>query len=485
MATSLIWKDDKIAISKLSLDLKNPRIPEFARKNEPSVIEYLLEFEDVMDIAENISLNGYHRSATSIATRESGKLVVLDGNRRLAACKLLLNPNLTSKENFRKKLKKLALSSNVKELKKVKVSLAPNREAAEKEIWDIHMNVLHKPWQVIQKNRKYKSLIQQTGNTIESISKRFGVGKSVMYKDITKLTFYERILGILKKDKDKSDLLKSGLNKIEKIIYPQHGKDFLGYNLDDQKANLEIKDLAKFDRNLKAITPYILSSDEINGMSLGPQCKATEVQAVFARLDPTYINPTGKAPRAAKAKPPASATPSASVVHITPKLIRRRSSVKYSPADASNIIDHLLIHFDAVANQLQLRRLGRKKFLIRDEYDVQDLLHALLALFFDDVVNEAWNPSYGFSPSRGDFLLFHNGTIIEVKATHTMSGNVRKKLEKDLSDDLIKYSANPACKKIYFFVYDPQRKITKPRQFEQGIERVKMAGIEIRAIITP
>src|SRR3989344_347737 len=98
------WKDKKENLNNLYLDLKNPRIPEYARIDEPSVISYLLDKEDVMSIATNIAKNGYHSSAVSIVCLEKKRMVVLDGNRRLVACKLLQNPELANKDSYKKKL---------------------------------------------------------------------------------------------------------------------------------------------------------------------------------------------------------------------------------------------------------------------------------------------------------------------------------------------------------------------------------------------
>jgi hypothetical protein len=48
-----------------------------------------------------------------------------------------------------------------------------------------------------------------------------------------------------------------------------------------------------------------------------------------------------------------------------------------------------------VARQLRVRHDGRPTLEIRDEDDVQDLLHALLRVDFDDIRTEEWTPSYG------------------------------------------------------------------------------------------
>ena len=54
---------------------------------------------------------------------------------------------------------------------------------------------------------------------------------------------------------------------------------------------------------------------------------------------------------------------------------------------------------------------------IKDEYDVQDLLNALLRLNFDDVRPEEYTPSYAGSSTRVDFLLKKEKIVIEVKKT--------------------------------------------------------------------
>lgn len=58
-------------------------------------------------------------------------------------------------------------------------------------------------------------------------------------------------------------------------------------------------------------------------------------------------------------------------------------------------------------------RENRETLKIEDEYDVQDLLHALLLLYFDDVRAE----DYAGKSSRMDFLLKNERVVIEVKKT--------------------------------------------------------------------
>ena len=50
--------------------------------------------------------------------------------------------------------------------------------------------------------------------------------------------------------------------------------------------------------------------------------------------------------------------------------------------------------FYSIARKLRNRHNSRETLDVTDEYDVQDLLDALLALDFDDVRPEEWTPSY-------------------------------------------------------------------------------------------
>lgn len=83
----------------------------------------------------------------------------------------------------------------------------------------------------------------------------------------------------------------------------------------------------------------------------------------------------------------------------------------YSIKELENIFNK----FHIIARQLLIRRENRSTLEITDEYDVQDLLHSLLRLYFDDVRPEEWAPSYAGSSSRMDFLLKEIKIVIEVK----------------------------------------------------------------------
>jgi hypothetical protein len=95
-----------------------------------------------------------------------------------------------------------------------------------------------------------------------------------------------------------------------------------------------------------------------------------------------------------------------------------------------NTVKELLKRFHLVARQLTERHKQRPTLEIHDEYDLQDLLHALLRLHFDDIRPEEWAPSYGGGASRMDFLLKKEQVVVEAKMTRSYFKTLRKTIMK-------------------------------------------------------
>lgn len=86
-----------------------------------------------------------------------------------------------------------------------------------------------------------------------------------------------------------------------------------------------------------------------------------------------------------------------------------------SERDATDVIVNLCRRFPRYVLQLATRHDSRAALQIADEYDLQDNLHALLRLHFDDVREEVWTPNYGGIHTRMDFLLKREKTVVETK----------------------------------------------------------------------
>ena len=146
-----------------------------------------------------------------------------------------------------------------------------------------------------------------------------------------------------------------------------------------------------------------------------------------------------------------------------------------------NKVELICNRFHEVYRQIQ-RRYNNRPALINDEYDVQDLFHSLLKLYFDDIRPEESNPSNSGSNSRSDFLLKSEKIQIEIKKTR--QGLSDKKLGEELILDIQKYQIHPDCKTLICFVYDPDNFIRNPRGIERDLETTT-EKIEVKVFIRP
>lgn len=155
------------------------------------------------------------------------------------------------------------------------------------------------------------------------------------------------------------------------------------------------------------------------------------------------------------------------------------SEIEYT----SNIfIENLFLKFHQVVKQLRKRHDNEETLDVQNEYDVQDLLHSLLRIYFDDVVPEDYTPSYAGVNSRIDFILPQEKIAIETKMTR--KGLDRKKLISELNDDIVFYQKHPNCNVLYIFVYDPEERIDNPRGVEAELNK-KHNEMEVKMFIVP
>jgi hypothetical protein len=170
------------------------------------------------------------------------------------------------------------------------------------------------------------------------------------------------------------------------------------------------------------------------------------------------------------------------------KRLLRQLEIKYSieentSSSNTDFIINIVNSFHNVARQLQNRYDKRDTITINDEYDVQDLLHSLLKIGFDDIRPEEYTPSYAGSSTRVDFLLKKEKILIEVKKT-------RKGLsDKAVGDQLIldsqHYKVHPDCKHLICFVYDPENRIQNPRGLEEDLNRLSTEELIVEVFIRP
>ncbi|MFI2817675.1 ParB N-terminal domain-containing protein [Vreelandella piezotolerans] len=81
-----------IDVEMLHLDFKNPRLPSNLTRTERAILKYIASTTSLEDLMEAIAKNGFFPGEPLVAVEEDGKLIVVEGNRRLSAVKLLNDP---------------------------------------------------------------------------------------------------------------------------------------------------------------------------------------------------------------------------------------------------------------------------------------------------------------------------------------------------------------------------------------------------------
>ena len=82
-------KVTKVQVTRLRLDHKNPRLLEQSEStNDSAIIGRLFRGAELDELLQSISTNGYLDIEPLVVTGDAEDLVVLEGNRRLAALRL-------------------------------------------------------------------------------------------------------------------------------------------------------------------------------------------------------------------------------------------------------------------------------------------------------------------------------------------------------------------------------------------------------------
>lgn len=133
---------DQVHPNDLSFDYRNPRIAEFglsANTPEQEIVQILWDVMGVEEIVLSIRASGFFGHEPLIAVKEGGKNIVIEGNRRLAAVKCILSPQIADYIGINKNT--LMIPGIYKEsLTELPVIFVENRQDAWKFIGFKHIN---------------------------------------------------------------------------------------------------------------------------------------------------------------------------------------------------------------------------------------------------------------------------------------------------------------------------------------------------------
>lgn len=159
-------KDEFLSPDELWLDLHNPRMPDSTFDSDPEAVAYLSEHADVSELVQSIATSGWYDYEPLIVLRDSN--VVIEGNRRLAALRLIADPDLAASLGV---AVPSPLHANAKP-KTVRVRQVDHKRDARDFIGFKHINGAFK-WDSLAKARYAAEWLDDDGD-IDGVSQRLG-----------------------------------------------------------------------------------------------------------------------------------------------------------------------------------------------------------------------------------------------------------------------------------------------------------------------
>ncbi len=149
------------------------------------------------------------------------------------------------------------------------------------------------------------------------------------------------------------------------------------------------------------------------------------------------------------------------------------------PSNSLASLERLLRRLPRVIRQLRSRHGNRPPFQVADERDLEDLLRALLPIYFDDIRPQSRTP--GYAPvNRTDFRLKPEGIALTIKRAPCR--DCEKQLGEQLQEDVTHYEREGGCKTLVGFIYDPEGFLREPASLELMWSKLQ-DRLELRCVI--
>lgn len=225
-----------IPTKDLHLDWDNPRLAEFKLKktDSPKELYQLLWDEMALDeIVISITAHGFFETEPLLVTKEEGKTIVVEGNRRLSAVNIILNPSLVDNKISKNILDKITpeLKHSLANLPAIELN---SREDAWRFIGFKHINGAAK-WNSFAKAIYIEKVHDDYGISLDEIA--YQVGDT--HKTVQKLYQGIRVIQQAEEWKifDREDIAKRRLyfSHLYTAIQYEGYKEYLGINVDETK----------------------------------------------------------------------------------------------------------------------------------------------------------------------------------------------------------------------------------------------------------
>ncbi|MDK3156230.1 hypothetical protein QPK87_06535 [Kamptonema cortianum] len=162
------WETQNVNVVDLLLDDENIRLDDGRTDaSQDALIHDLFINQNAFELVLSITRNGLFPHEIPITLRSGKRLTVIEGNRRIAALKAIIQPSLVP--SHAGKIEKAKKDNLFVPIETLDVKVAPSRDAVQPLLAAIHTTESRKPWATLRQAYFYYAQIESTGRTISEL----------------------------------------------------------------------------------------------------------------------------------------------------------------------------------------------------------------------------------------------------------------------------------------------------------------------------
>lgn len=304
------WKKARIAPLDIALDRDNPRIKVDPADKESDIIRKLILYEEVEDLARKIAVSGLLPGERIIVVQEKGQWVVLEGNRRICACKLLLSRNLIPSE-FRKTFPTIETASEIALIEKVDADVAPDRKSAEPILTLRHTESGVRKWKPVARMRRVRRLLDE-GFTVEQIATEYNSSVTNIRKTIREyrlLQLAENLTGLTAAEQKALADPDLKTNPYTRFFDLGHVKEYMGLSFSPNGDAVIAPPRKAFDAKLRLVVKAFLNDENFDTRTDPEDVLGSDFKKFKAQASRPSPKPAPRKSPPLRPNPPPSAPP--------------------------------------------------------------------------------------------------------------------------------------------------------------------------------
>ncbi|WP_088831840.1 hypothetical protein [Paenibacillus tyrfis] len=230
------YTSKKVSLKQLRLDPLNPRFVNLPEQDEDSIKDYLVDYEDVLTIARGINEDeGLMPGERVIVYKEGSSYIVLEGNRRICACKLLSGILTTKKKVVP------ATAATLENIKAINVDVVDSRESVQRALFRRHISGI-RGWATQAKLFFFASRFKK-GETVDFIRRDTDTTAATVKGYIQRHNLLEYTLGLsnwTENEKSNIDRVALDVDRFLRVFnsvsekYDMSAKELLRLSYDDK-----------------------------------------------------------------------------------------------------------------------------------------------------------------------------------------------------------------------------------------------------------